>query len=170
HRSASVEPADSDVFVDRATRSTSQIHDHDRCPERSSDLHTLEAAYRNRTDDLRITRRIPTVHHRPVGHSRPAREAPRSAHVQGHAELLLADPLARPGHHSVAFATFTTPRPSTSSRSNAPPRLTCLDCSKRPLTWGTVSRQFSMILVPSVLRGPGSDLAALVCESLTWRP
>jgi hypothetical protein len=107
------------------------------------------AAYRNRTDDLRITRRIPTVHHRPVGHSRPAREAPRSAHVQSHAELLLADPLARPGHHSVAFATFTTPRPSTSSGSNAPPRLTCLDCSKRPLTWGTVSRQFSLILVPS---------------------
>ena len=70
-------------------------------------------------------------------------------HVQSHAELLLADPLAQPGHHSVAFATFTTPRPSTSSGSNAPPRLTCLDGSKRPLTWGTVSRQFSLILVPS---------------------
>jgi hypothetical protein len=44
------------VFVDRATRSTSQIHDHNKHPEKASDLRTLGAAYRNRTDDLRITR------------------------------------------------------------------------------------------------------------------
>ena len=43
------------VFVDRATRSTSQLHDHHKYPENSSDLRILRAAYRNRTDDLRIT-------------------------------------------------------------------------------------------------------------------
>src|SRR5215468_10394154 len=34
----------------------SQIHDHDSHSETGSDLRTLRAAYRNRTDDLRITR------------------------------------------------------------------------------------------------------------------
>jgi hypothetical protein len=46
------------VFVDRATRSTSQTHDHDKYPEKAFDLRILGAAHRNRTDDLRITRSI----------------------------------------------------------------------------------------------------------------
>jgi len=44
------------VFVDRATRSTSQTHDHDKPSERASDLRILGAALGNRTPDLRITR------------------------------------------------------------------------------------------------------------------
>jgi hypothetical protein len=39
----------------------SQIHDHDSHSETGSDLRTLRAAYRNRTDDLRITRVSPCV-------------------------------------------------------------------------------------------------------------
>src|SRR6516225_1066462 len=49
------------VFVDRAARSTGQIRDHDKRPERAFDLGTLGAAYRNRTDDLRITSVFPCV-------------------------------------------------------------------------------------------------------------
>src|SRR5215475_12137561 len=44
------------VFVDQVTRSTSQILDPDNYQRRTSDLPILRAAYRNRTDDLRITR------------------------------------------------------------------------------------------------------------------
>src|SRR5262249_1108868 len=39
----------------------SQIHDHDSHSETGSDLRTLRAAYRNRTDDLRITSVFPCV-------------------------------------------------------------------------------------------------------------
>jgi hypothetical protein len=53
------------------------------------------AAYRNRTDDLRITRRIRPVHRRPPSHSWPVRRPPRSARVQARPSPLLADPLAR---------------------------------------------------------------------------
>ena len=66
------------VFVDQATRSTSQIHDRDNYQKRTSDLPILRAAYRNRTDDLRITRRIPTVHRRPPRHFLPAHPGSRS--------------------------------------------------------------------------------------------
>jgi hypothetical protein len=55
----------------------------------------LGAAYRNRTDDLRITRRIQAVHRSPPGHSSPAREGARSSRVQGRPGSLLASPLAR---------------------------------------------------------------------------
>jgi hypothetical protein len=55
----------------------------------------IGAAYRNRTDDLRITRRIRAVQRRPTGRSCPAHRAPQSACVQCHPELLLADALAR---------------------------------------------------------------------------
>jgi hypothetical protein len=53
------------------------------------------AACRNRTDDLRITRRMRVVHGRPVSHSAPARRGSRSEHVRDHPGLLLANALAR---------------------------------------------------------------------------
>ena len=52
------------------------------------------AAYRNRTDDLRITRRTRSVHGCPGSHNRPARAASRSGHVQADPGPLLADALA----------------------------------------------------------------------------
>ena len=52
-------------------------------------------AYRNRTDDLRITRRIGVVRRCPLGRCTSACRVPRSAQVQGHPGWLLADPLAR---------------------------------------------------------------------------
>src|SRR5262249_28415352 len=55
----------------------------------------LGAAYRNRTDDLRITKRIGVVRRRPLGHSRPAHQAPGFIPVHGHPAWLLADLLAR---------------------------------------------------------------------------
>ena len=55
----------------------------------------LGAAYRNRTDDLRITRRMQLVQDRPPGHSRPACRVPVAIPVHGRPVLLLADPLAR---------------------------------------------------------------------------
>jgi hypothetical protein len=51
--------------------------------------------HRNRTDDLRITRRITAVHGRPDGHTCPARAASRYARVRGSPGSLLANPLAR---------------------------------------------------------------------------
>lgn len=53
------------------------------------------AAYRNRTDDLRITRRIRVVHSCPLHGSCPAHRDSRSTQVRGRPGLLLADPLAR---------------------------------------------------------------------------
>jgi hypothetical protein len=53
------------------------------------------AAYRNRTDDLSIMRRIRAVQRRPQGHSRPSHCAAQSARVHAHPGLLLADALAR---------------------------------------------------------------------------
>jgi hypothetical protein len=53
------------------------------------------AAYRNRTDDLRITRRIQAVHRCPQDHSCPDRRGAHSSQVQGRPGSLLADPLAR---------------------------------------------------------------------------
>ena len=59
------------------------------------------AAYRNRTDDLRITRRIRGVQCRPPGYSCPARRISRSGRVHGHPGLPLANLLARQvGRHS----------------------------------------------------------------------
>jgi hypothetical protein len=52
------------------------------------------AAYRNRTDDLRITRRIRAVHGCPGSRICPARLAPHSIGVRGCPGPLLADPLA----------------------------------------------------------------------------
>jgi hypothetical protein len=62
------------------------------------------AAYRNRTDDLRITRRTSGVHRRPVSHNRPARAASRSEHVQADPGSLLADALAMPALDQSALA------------------------------------------------------------------
>jgi hypothetical protein len=52
------------------------------------------AAYRNRTDDLRITRSIRLVQGRPLRHYRPARPAWHSTGIRGHPALLLAPALA----------------------------------------------------------------------------
>jgi hypothetical protein len=46
------------AFVERVTRSTTLVHDHAGLEKCVSDLRKCRAAYRNRTDDLRITRRI----------------------------------------------------------------------------------------------------------------
>ena len=54
-----------------------------------------EAAYRNRTDDLRITRSAQPVHRHPLCHPRPACWAPDSTQVHGRPRSLLADLLAR---------------------------------------------------------------------------
>src|ERR1700761_9009333 len=54
----------------------------------------LGAAYRNRTDDLRITRTARGVHGRPLGHSKPVRTISGSAGVHGDPGMLLADALA----------------------------------------------------------------------------
>jgi hypothetical protein len=43
-------------FVDRATRSTGQDRDRANAQNKASDLQLCRAAYRNRTDDLRIRR------------------------------------------------------------------------------------------------------------------
>ena len=51
------------------------------------------APLRNRTDDLRITRRIQAVHRSPPGHNGPARVGSRSSQVQGRPGSLL--PLAQ---------------------------------------------------------------------------
>jgi hypothetical protein len=53
------------------------------------------AAYRNRTDDLRITRRIRAVHGCPDCHICPARLAAHSTCVRDSPGSLLANPLAR---------------------------------------------------------------------------
>jgi len=60
------------------------------------------AAYRNRTDDLRITRRIRTVHGCPGSHICPARLASQSTCVRAGPGSLLANPLAGsvPGRRS----------------------------------------------------------------------
>ena len=60
----------------------------------ASELQIFRAAYRNRTDDLRITRRTRGVHGCPGSHNRPARAASRSGHVQADPGPLLADALA----------------------------------------------------------------------------
>ena len=52
------------------------------------------AAYRNRTDDLRITRRIQAVHRSPPSHYSPARWGACSSQIQGRPGSLLASPLA----------------------------------------------------------------------------
>ena len=61
----------------------------------TSDLQVCRAAYRNRSDDLRITRRIRVVHGRPGGHICSARLACQSARVRGGPGPLLANSLAR---------------------------------------------------------------------------
>jgi hypothetical protein len=118
------------------------------------------AAYRNRTDDLRITRRMRAVHGHPAGHSSPVRRGSRSAHVRDHPGLLLANALARAagdssgrgspprlrrGHESFLQASSRTlpARLATSSGSNKSPPLTCDDCLARGLTCEVSSRWFS---------------------------
>ena len=64
----------------------------------------FRTAYRNRTDDLRITRRTRGVHRRPPGHMRPGRTCSRSERVQADPESLLADALAMPAHDQSAPA------------------------------------------------------------------
>ena len=71
------------------------IHDHGDRQKSTSDLQILRAAYRNRTDDLRITRRIRVVHGCPRNHVCPARVASQSARVRDGPGSLLANPLAR---------------------------------------------------------------------------
>jgi hypothetical protein len=74
------------------------------------------AAYRNRTDDLRITRRITVVHGCPGGHACPARLAPQSARVRDGPGSLLANPLAR----SVRAVAPTTPYPGRAAPGRPP--------------------------------------------------
>ena len=61
----------------------------------SSRPSAMGAAYRNRTDDLRITRRITVVHGCPGSHVCPARLASQSARVRDSPGSLLANPLAQ---------------------------------------------------------------------------
>src|SRR5437868_9654258 len=72
-----------------------RIRDYGNAQNKASDLQLCRAAYRNRTDDQRITRRIRAVHGRPDGHTCPARAASRSARVRGSPGPLLANPLAQ---------------------------------------------------------------------------
>jgi hypothetical protein len=82
-------------FVDRVTRSTGKDRDRANVQNKASDLWLCRAAYRNRTDDLRITRRIRVVHGCPGSHVCPARLASQSARVRDGPGSLLANPLAR---------------------------------------------------------------------------
>jgi hypothetical protein len=61
------------------------------------------AAYRNRTDDLRITRRTRAIHGHPGSHINPAGAAPRSAGVRSRPGPLLANPLARSARPLLRF-------------------------------------------------------------------
>ena len=72
-------------------------------------LSVVGAAYRNRTDDLRITRRIPPVQRRPRSHSSPVRLPPRSTRVPACPWPLLADPLARSNGRCHPSATTASP-------------------------------------------------------------
>ena len=91
------------------------------------------AASRNRTGDLRITRRIRAVHGRPAGQSIPACAASRSADVQNDPGPLLANPLARsvaaaPVFYGVGCAALGRPRrgrtPGATAGRVVPPRYT----------------------------------------------
>jgi hypothetical protein len=73
-----------------------RIRGHRYVQIKASELQLCRAAYRNRTDDLRITRRIRAVHGCPDGHTYPARAASCSARVRGSPGPLLANPLAQP--------------------------------------------------------------------------
>jgi hypothetical protein len=61
--------------VERVTRSTAPVHDSPDARKYVSDLQIYRAAYRNRTDDLRITSRNRPVPCHPLGHFSPARGA-----------------------------------------------------------------------------------------------
>ena len=82
--------------VERVTRSTDLVRDHSGARKYAPYLQICRAAYRNRTDDLRITRRIRAVHGCLDGHTYPARAASCSARVRGSPGPLLANPLAQP--------------------------------------------------------------------------
>jgi hypothetical protein len=81
-------------FVDRVTRPTGKDRDRANVQNKASDLWLCRAAYRNRTDDLRITRRITGVHDCPGSHVCHARVAFQSARVRDRPGSLLANPLA----------------------------------------------------------------------------
>jgi hypothetical protein len=79
----------------------------------------LGAAYRNRTDDLRITRRIRAVHGCPGGHTRPGRRGSCSRLIQADPGLLLADALALSARRSGRLA----------RRDGRPPGRTLVACA-----------------------------------------
>jgi hypothetical protein len=81
--------------------------DHGNAQNKASDLQLCRAAYRNRTDDLRITRRITAVHSCSDDHTCPARATPQSSCVRGCPRPLLANPLAR----LIPAAAPTAPHP-----------------------------------------------------------
>jgi hypothetical protein len=68
------------------------------------------AASRNRTGDLRITRRMRAIQGRPGSHIDPAGAAHRSAVVRPRPGLLLADPLARSTQPLLRFWNVATLR------------------------------------------------------------
>src|SRR6266699_2869099 len=72
------------------------IRDHGDVQKQAYDLQICRAAYRNRTDDLRITRRVRAIHRCPDGHTCPARAASQSPCVHSGPGPLLANPLAPP--------------------------------------------------------------------------
>ena len=83
------------AFVERVTRSTVPVRDNAGPTKHDPDLQINRAAYRNRTDDLRITRRITAIHGCPRSHVCPARPASQSARVRDGPGSLLANSLAR---------------------------------------------------------------------------
>ena len=70
------------------------LPDEEHAAQRQHGEETTKVHRRNRTDDLRITRRIRAVHGRPGGHT-CLLAASRSARVRGSPGPLLANPLAR---------------------------------------------------------------------------
>jgi hypothetical protein len=83
------------------------------------------AASRNRTGDLRITRRTRRVHRCPVSHRRPARAAFRSNNVQADPGSLLADTLAPHAPLAGCTGRVATGRPQGPHARHVRGRVTC---------------------------------------------
>jgi hypothetical protein len=102
-----------------------RVRDHRNTQNRASELQLCRAAYRNRTDDLRITRRIRVVHSCPDGHTCPARAASQSPFVRSGPGPLLANPLAPP----ISAAAPTAPHPGRAALGRPPPGRTPGACA-----------------------------------------
>src|SRR6266704_7008396 len=84
-------------FVDRATRSTGQDRDRANAQNKASDLQLCRAAYRNRTDDLRITRgKVPRF--RSLTCTDSTADRTRGADCTGISQLPVPRPVPRLSH------------------------------------------------------------------------